>query len=350
MQLKELIAHLETIAPPSYQESYDNARLIVGDPQMEIAGVVVCLDSTEAVLEEAIALGCNVIVAHHPIVFKGLKSLTGKNYVERVVIEAIRHNIALYAIHTNLDNVFHQGVNAKFAERLGLINTRILAPKGAMKKLVSYVPTDHSDAVRNALFANGAGQIPGFEQLSHASLGVGSQNGSGAAEVRLEVLFAAPLQRQILRALMDHHPATNVPYELTAVENTNVEVGSGMIGELAAPEYEKPFLQFVKKTMKAGCVRHTRLRSRKISKVAICGGAGSFLLPHAKAQGADIFITADYKYHEFFDADGSILIADIGHYESEQFTVELLYTIISSKFSTFAVYSTEVNTNPVKYI
>ena len=350
MQLQQLTSFLESVAPSSYQESYDNSGLIVGNPQWEITGVLLCLDSTEAIIEEALALDCNVIVAHHPIVFRGLKSFTGKNYVERVVMNAIRYDIAIYAIHTNLDNVYHQGVNAKIAEKLGLINTRILAPKKGLKKLQTYVPTEYSDQIRNALFAAGAGHIPGFEKLSHASLGVRSEGNNSGAEVKLEMLFAAPLQSRIVKALLQNHPHQEVPYEIMAIENSNIEVGSGMIGELSEAAYEKPFLQFVKKVMRADGIRHTRLRSRKIHKVALCGGAGGFLLPQAKAQGADIFITADYKYHEFFDADGQILIADIGHYESEQYTIELLYDLITAKFSTFAVYSTEVNTNPVKYL
>lgn len=350
MQLKQLTDYLERIAPPMYQEGYDNSGLIVGDPTLEIKGVLICLDSTEAVLEEALTLDCNVIIAHHPIVFKGLKRLNGKNYVERVVMNAIRNDIAIYAIHTNLDNVYHQGVNAKIAEKLGLLNTRILAPKKMVKKIQTYVPPEASDTVRNALFAAGAGHLPGFENRSHAGLGVGSEGRSGGAEVKLELLFAASLQGKVIRALQQSHPHTQVPYEISSVENSHLEVGSGMIGELSEPAFEKPFLQFVKKAMKAGCVRHTRLRSRKIHTVALCGGAGGFLLPQAKAQGADIFITADYKYHEFFDADGSILIADIGHYESEQYTIELLFDLITTKFSTFAAYSTEVNTNPVKYL
>ncbi len=350
MQVQQVIQHLETIAPPSYQESYDNAGLLVGDPQQEVTGVLTCLDSTEAVLDEAQRRGCNLVVAHHPIVFRGLKRLTGKNYVERVVMQAIRQGIAIYAIHTNLDNVYHRGVNGRIAEQLGLINTRILAPKGVMKKLVTYVAADHSDTLRRELVKVGAGQLPGQRgDRSHAGLGVAYQRGQGRAEVRLEFHYAAPQEGRILRTLRQYHPESPVPYEVHGIDNRHPEVGSGLIGELAEPAYEKPFLQFVKKAMKVGVIRHTRLRSRKIGTVALCGGAGGFVLGRAKAAGAGFFITADYKYHEFFDADGEILIADIGHYESEQYTVELLSSIISTKFRTFAVYSTEVNTNPVKY-
>lgn len=350
MKIKELTNFLETIAPPNYQESYDNAGLIVGNPNAEITGVLVCLDSTEAVVEEAIEKGCNVVVAHHPIVFRGLKKLTGRNYVERVVIQAIKNDIALYAIHTNLDNVYYKGVNTKIAEKLGLKDTHILAPKKVFKKLFTFVPTSHSESLRQALLEAGAGEVGKTQHLSYASLGVGTANGQGGAQVKLEVLFPTALERNMIRVLQKHHPITNAPYDIISVENTNPNIGSGMIGVLEKPQEEMEFLQFLKKTMKVGCVKYTQLLGKPISKVAVCGGAGGFLLRQAIGQQADIFITADYKYHEFFDADGQIIIADIGHYESEQFTINLLHTIISEKFTTFAAFMTEVNTNPVHYL
>ena len=351
MKLINLISYLESIAPPAYQESYDNAGLLVGNPETSIKGVLIALDSTEAIVEEAIAKKCNVIVAHHPIIFKGLKRLTGKTYIERVVIMAIKHNIAIYAIHTNLDNVFRNGVNTKIAERLGLTNTRILVPKTGLKKLSTYVPSGSSEKVRQALFNAGAGDVSGFEHLSHASLGVGTENGSGAsAEVKLEVLFQPALKGQVLSALNEAHPKSRVPYELSQVDNSNTLVGSGLIGELAKPIFEVPFLRKVAQVMNTPCIRYTRLRRKKIQTVAICGGAGSFLLPSAIAQKADLFITGDYKYHEFFDADGKIVIADIGHYESEQYTIDLLFELITKKFSNFAAYCTEVDTNPIHYL
>ena len=350
MKIKELTNFLETIAPPNYQESYDNAGLIVGDSNSEIQGVLICLDSTEAIIDEAISKKCNVVVAHHPIVFRGMKRFNGKNYVERVVMKAIKNDVAIYAIHTNLDNVYYNGVNAKIAEKLDLQDTQILAPKGGLKKLFTFIPTQHSDAVRTALFAAGAGDIPNFETLSYASVGAGTHNHQGGAQVKLEVTFPAVHQGAILKALHQSHPFENVPYDIISIENQNTEVGSGMIGYLKQPMSEKDFLQKVKKKMRAGCIKYTKLRRKKVSKVAVCGGAGGFLLKDAIRQNADIFITSDYKYHEFFDADGKIVIADIGHYESEQFTIELLYDIITQKFSTFAAYFTEVNTNPVNYL
>lgn len=350
MQIKQILKHLETIAPPAYQESYDNAGLIVGNPAAECTGVICCLDSTEAVVEEAIEKGCNLIVAHHPIVFKGLKRFNGRNYVERTVMSAIKNDIAIYAIHTNLDNMYRQGVNTKISEMLGLENIRILAPKGGLRKLYTFVPASHVEIVRSALFAAGAGESGEITDISYATLGVGTIDGGNGAQMKLEVVFPAVRQGSVLSALRQSHPAENYVYDIVNIENKNSIVGSGMIGDLPKGMDEAAFLKFLKKTMKAGAVRHTNLLGKEVKTVAVCGGAGGFLLRKAIGQGADVFVTADYKYHEFFDADGQIIIADIGHYESEQFTIELLRDIISEKFPNFAVRLTEVNTNPVKYI
>ena len=350
MQIKNLLSFLEEIAPPAYQETYDNAGLIVGQADVKLKGALICLDATEAVIEEAIALKCNLVIAHHPIVFKGLKRFNGSNYVERVVIKAIKNNIAIYAIHTNLDNVYYQGVNAKIAEKIGLIDTRILAPKQDMKKLYTIVPTNHSEQLRAALFRAGGGAVGDYQQLSYASLGVATRDGVGDAAVKLEIVYPNHLEAVLLRTLRTYHPHPHPAYDIVKSETANNFIGSGMIGHLKKSMPEKAFLEKVKRVMKVGVVRYTRLRGRRVSTVAICGGAGGFLLPQAIAAKADVFITSDYKYHEFFDADGRIVIADIGHYESEQFTIELLHEIISQKFSTFAAYSTKVNTNPVRYI
>ncbi|MEM8909708.1 MAG: Nif3-like dinuclear metal center hexameric protein, partial [Bacteroidota bacterium] len=332
MKIKNLISYLESIAPRNYQESYDNAGLIVGNPDTKIKGVLICLDSTEAVLEEAQKKGCNVVVAHHPIVFRGLKSLTGKNYVERVVMKAIREDIAIYAIHTNLDNVYHQGVNAQIAARLQLIDTQILAPKAVLKKLSVLVPIAHAQQVRKTLFAAGAGAPVGFERLSYNTIGVATSGKQDLATTKIEVLFPTGKQGAILAALHRSHPQTNIPYDILTTESKQSAVGAGMVGYLKEPVQERAFLESLKKRMKASCVRYTRLRGKKVRKVAICGGSGSFLLQNAIAQQADVFVTADFKYHEFFDADRKIVIADIGHYETEQFTIELLHEIITNKF------------------
>ena len=348
MKIKDLTNYLESIAPSMYQESYDNSGLIVGNPNEEIKGVMLCLDSTEAVIDEAIEKNCNVLVAHHPIVFKGLKRITGRNYVERTIIKAIKNDVAIYAIHTNLDNV-HTGVNAKICEKLGLKNTRILSPKSTLKKLTALASVHEIDALKNALFEAGAGAYDVQQNVSFTSIGAATMNIESGAMAQIEVTFDVAYESAIIRALHEAHSSDSPVYQIINIENSHVNVGSGMIGELPKAIAPTMFLKQLKETMKAGCVRYTELPKRKIKTVAVCGGSGGFLLNHAIRAGADIFVTADYKYHEFFDADGRIVIADIGHYESEQFTIELFNELITQKFSTFAVYLTTVNTNPVKY-
>jgi len=363
MKLSALTNFLESLAPLSYQEDYDNSGLIVGNPDQEVNQALISLDCTEAVVDEAIATNCQVIISHHPIVFKGLKKFNGKTYVERVVEKAIRKGIAIYAIHTNLDSVM-TGVNARISETLGLKNTRILAPKhNQLKKLVTYVPLSHADAVRDALFSAGAGNIGNYSETSFNTEGTGTFKGNEAAnpyvgeagkrhkenEVRIETVYPANLESKILVALILTHPYEEVAYDLYNLTNQHQQVGAGMVGELDMPLNEESFLFQVKDKMRTHVIRHTKLLGKPIKKVAVCGGSGGFLLKQAIAAGADIFITADYKYHEFFDAEGKIVIADIGHFESEQFTQQLLYEIIRKKFPIFAVRLTEVNTNPVKY-
>lgn len=363
MKLSQLTAYLETIAPLSYQEDYDNAGLIVGNPDQEIHQILISLDCIEAVVDEAIATNCQVIVSHHPIVFKGLKRFNGKTYVERVVEKAIKHNIALYAIHTNLDSVL-PGVNARICETLGLENLRILSPKhGILKKLVTYVPISHVDQVRNALFHAGAGNISNYSECSFNIDGAGTFKGNEDSdpyvgepgvrhterETRIETIYPANLESKILMALMLAHPYEEVAYDLYALTNQHQQVGSGMVGELEHPMDAGEFLYHLKEKMHAHVIRHTALTGKQIKKVAVCGGSGGFLLKHAIGAGADIFITADYKYHEFFDADGKIIIADIGHFESEQFTQQLLHDLIRKRFADLPLRLTSVNTNPVKY-
>lgn len=365
MLIKEVTQYLEEIAPLSYQESYDNAGLLVGNSNWELTGILIALDTIESVLDEAIAKGCNLIVAHHPIVFGGLKKFTGRNYVERVVIKAIKHDLAIYVAHTNLDNVFKNGVNAKIAQKLGLNQTRILAPKkGLLKKLYTFVPHQHKEKVANALFAAGAGQLGNYTECSFQLEGRGTFKGGDGAnpavgavgtqhqepETKLEVLVPAYQQGAILRALQQTHPYEEVAYDLVALDNAHPQVGAGIIGELEQPMEALEFLKFLKQQMQTDCVRYTALCRKQIKRVAVCGGAGSFLLPQAKSAGADIFITADYKYHQFFDADNTLIIADIGHYESEQFTIELFYELLTQKFTNFAIHCTKVTTNPINYL
>ncbi|MFL5765458.1 MAG: Nif3-like dinuclear metal center hexameric protein [Bacteroidia bacterium] len=364
MKLREITDHIESIAPLSYQESYDNAGLICGDPEMSIKAGLICLDSTEAVIDEAIRKGCNLVIAHHPIVFSGLKKFNGKNYVERVIMKAIKNDIAIYAAHTNLDNILN-GVNAKIAGKLGLKNCRILDPKrGLLKRLITFCPPEQAEQVRTALFAAGAGQIGNYDECSFNSEGTGTfKPGSSAnpfsgekgvrnneKEIKIEIIFPFFSENRILKALFKSHPYEEVAYDLIPLSNSNQEVGSGMIGELEVEMTEMAFLERLKDIMKAGAVRYTALCGKKVRKVAVCGGSGSFLLENAIRGGADIFVTADFKYHQFFDAENRIVIADIGHYESEQYTSELFYEILSKKFSTFALHLSEINTNPIKYL
>lgn len=362
--VKDIINAIESFSPTVYQESYDNSGLQVGDPLAVVTGVLISLDVTEEIVEEALYRGCNMIVVHHPLLFSGLKRITGKNYVERVVIKAIRNEISIYAAHTNLDNV-QAGVNARFADKLGLTNTRILAPKsGILSKLYTYVPVNAAHAVRDALFIAGAGHISRYSECSFNTTGTGTFRPGDATnpaigapggprehveEVKMEVLVPAHARAAVLHALKTSHPYEEVAWEMIPISNAATEIGAGMIGELPQPMSEIDMLSLVRDRMKTGCIRHTALLGKQISKVAICGGSGSFLLQDAIAAGADIFITGDYKYHQFFDAEGRIIIADIGHYESEQFTSEIFEEILKKKFPNFAVLLSNLSTNPVKY-
>lgn len=363
LRLHELISELETFAPPAYQESYDNCGLLTGHRDMEISGAILSLDCVEAVVEEAIAKNCNLIIAHHPVIFGGLKKLNGSNYVERTIIKAIQNNIAIYACHTNLDNV-KLGVNKKIADKLGLINQQILSPKRSLlKKLVTFVPASHLEAVRSALFAAGAGNIGNYDQCSFMLEGTGSFRGNEQSnpvlgekgnlslekETRLELIFEAVRQPAILTALKQSHPYEEIAYDVYQLENNYQDVGSGMMGELKEAMPEMEFLSLLKQVFNVKFIKHTTLRNNPIKKVALCGGSGSFLLKNAINSKSDIYISSDFKYHEFFDAEGKVVVADIGHFETEQFTPEIFYEIISNKFPTFATYLTEINTNPVNY-
>lgn len=364
MTITDITSYLATIAPTAYQESYDNAGLITGDPSWEVRGVLVTLDCTEAVVEEAIAGGANLIVAHHPILFRGIKKLTGGNYVERTLIAAIKHNIAIYAIHTNLDNVL-EGVNHKIAEKIGLVNTRILQPKtDTLSKLVTFVPRQNTEQVLQALHEAGAGQIGNYKNCSFRVDGEGAfMPGEGTNphigkphqleivdETRIEVIFPTRLEKNVTGALGRAHPYEEVAYYITALANENQEVGSGLIGELPEPQEPMEFLRRLKINMHLSVIRHTSVPDKKISKIAVCGGSGSFLLPRAIQAGAEVYISADFKYHEFFDADDRIVIADIGHYESEVHTKELLKEILTKKFHTFAINFSKTVTNPISYL
>jgi dinuclear metal center YbgI/SA1388 family protein len=363
MKIAAIISFLEQQAPPSLQENYDNAGLITGNAGWECTGVLVSLDATEAVVQEAIAKKCNLVVAHHPIVFGGLKKLNGKNYVEQTVIAAIKHDIAIYAIHTNLDNVI-DGVNGKMASLLGLQNIRILSPKeNQLRKLYTFVPEAHAPAVRQALFEAGGGHIGNYADCSFNTEGWGTFKGLEGTEpfagkpgelheekeVKIEIVFPAWLERSLVTALLEAHPYEEVAYDIIALANTHAGAGSGVVGELHGPVPETAFLKKIKAVFGTPVIRHSPLCGQPVSRVAVCGGAGSFLISKALAAGAQFYITADMKYHEFFDANNRLVLADIGHYESEQFTIDLLHELLEQKFPTFAVLKTTVNTNPVRY-
>lgn len=363
MKINEIISFLETKADPSLQEHYDNAGLITGSGQWECTGIICSLDATEEVIKEAVAKKCNMVVAHHPIIFGGLKKINGKNYVEKAIISAIKNDIAVYAIHTNLDNVLH-GVNGRIAGILGLRNTSVLAVKDNMlKKLFTFVPADKAEDVRNAIFAAGGGQIGNYSECSFNAEGTGTfKAGEGTNpyvgelgkrhlenEVKIEVIFPGFAERQIINALKAAHPYEEVAYDVMQLLNTHPGIGSGLIGELATPLTEADFLSKLKGSFNVPVIRHTAFINQTVKKVAVCGGAGSFLISRALAAGADAYVTADIRYHEFFDANNRLLVCDIGHYESEQFTTSLLQEILQQKFPTFAVLKTEVITNPVHY-
>ncbi|HET8829462.1 MAG TPA: Nif3-like dinuclear metal center hexameric protein [Pelobium sp.] len=364
MQIKDLTNYLESIAPSNYQESYDNSGLIVGDYNKTINKALVSLDCTEAVVDEAIATGCDIVISHHPIVFKGLKKFNGSNYVERVVMKAIANNIALYAIHTNLDSIA-TGVNAKICEKIGLSNCKILTAKnGILKKLCFFVPLASAEVVKTAIFNAGAGEIGNYSNCSFSVNGEGTFMANENAkpfvgeknqvhtekEQRVEVVYPAHTETKIVNALLSAHPYEEVAYDMYSLDNKHQEVGAGMVGELAEEMDALDFLQHLKTSMDLTVIRHTKILPTKIKRVAVCGGSGSFLLKNAISANADVFVTADFKYHEFFDAEDKLIIADIGHFESEQFTQELLLDIITEKFPNFAIRLTENNTNPIKYL
>ncbi len=364
MKLKDIISIIEDYAPLALQESYDNAGLVVGSSNMEVNKALISFDVTEEVIDEAIKIGANLIISHHPIIFSGIKKLNGSNYVERIVIKAIKNDIALYAAHTNLDNVIN-GTNKILAEKLNLKNIKTLSPqKNLLNKLVTYIPVDYKEKMQQAIFEAGAGHIGKYDSCSFEAKGIGTfraQEGStpfvgnigkmhNEAEIRLETIFPSHIKSKIIAALMNAHPYEEVAYDIYKIENNISNIGAGIIGELSEPQEELVFLNNVKEITKAEGIKYTNLLNKKVRKVAICGGSGAFLISKAKRAGADVYITGDIKYHEFFDADNSILVADIGHYESEHFTNTLLLSIIKEKLPTFAIQISDISTNPVNYL
>ncbi|WP_378177522.1 Nif3-like dinuclear metal center hexameric protein [Aquimarina sp. SS2-1] len=364
MQIKEVIQHLETLAPLNYAEDFDNVGLLVGDKNTTVTGILVTLDTLEIIVDEAIETNCNLIVSFHPIVFKGIKKFNGSNYVERVVMKAIKHDIAIYAIHTALDNSL-EGVNDMICNQLELINRKILIPQsGTIKKLVTFVPSKEIEYLRSKLFEAGAGSIGNYDHCSFSSEGTGTFRASEKAnpsigeigkthrenETQLQVTFPKHLESNIISALLSHHSYEEVAYEITTLENKNQQIGMGMIGELPKEMGEVEFLKYLKGVFKTDCIRHSALLGKPIKKVAVLGGSGSFAIRNAQAAGADIFITADLKYHQFYEAENKLILADIGHYESEQYTKNLIVSYLRKKISNFAIILSDKNTNPIQYI
>ena len=363
-KIKDIIPLLEEMAPLAYAEDFDNVGLLVGNLETETTGILVCHDALESVIEEAIAKNCNLIVCFHPILFSGLKKITGKNYVERAVIKAIQNNIAIYAVHTALDN-HPEGVNKIFGNALGLINTKILIPKeNHIRKLVTFTVPENVEKVRNALFKAGAGTIGNYENCSFTSKGIGTYLGNEnsnpvignrfelveAEEIKIEVTFEKQLESKILKTLFENHIYEEVAYEITALQNKHQNIGMGLIGELEKPMDEKEFLLFVKEKMQCEAIRHSGFIGKQIKKVALLGGAGSFAIANAISAGADVFLTADLKYHQFYEAEKQIILADIGHFESERYTKNYIVDFLRKKILNFAIILSEENTNPVKYL
>ena len=359
----EIIRAIEKFAPTAYQESYDNCGLITGNADWNCTGVLCTLDATEEIVLEAKQKNCNLIIAHHPIIFSGLKKINGKNYVEKAIIASIKNDIAIYAVHTNLDNVI-KGVNDKMADALDLVNRKILLPKqNQLTKLFTFVPVEHIEKIKTAIFEAGGGQIGNYSECSFSVEGIGTFKAMEEAhpfvgeigkqhtekELKVEIIFPAYLQSKIIQALVAAHPYEEVAYDLIPLANSCEQIGSGMVGELPEPLDEKVFLSKIKAVFGLEAIKHTRLLKKKVKKVAVCGGAGSFLINKALAAKADFYITSDVKYHEFFDANNQMVIADIGHWESEQFTPDLIITVLRSNFPTFAVLKSETRTNPVQY-
>jgi dinuclear metal center YbgI/SA1388 family protein len=364
LKLSEIISYFNTLAPFALQEGYDNSGLQVGDASLEITGALICLDVTEEIVDEAITLGFNLIISHHPVIFRPLKQLSTETETERLIFKAIQHGIALLSLHTNLDFV-QGGVNTKICLKLGMKNCRMLRPsEDTLLKLAFFVPVKSAQQVRNAIFDAGAGVIGEYDMCSFNTNGTGTFRGSAhsdpyvgvsgklhlEAEIKVETILPVWLRERVVKALLQNHPYEEVAYDLYPLKNINPAAGLGMIGELEQAMEENEFLTAVKSIFTAGCIRHTECTGRKIKKIAVCGGSGSSLINDAIRQGADAFLTADIKYHQFFDAGSRLLLADVGHYESEQFTKELIYELLNEKFPKFALRLTKINTNPINYL
>ncbi len=363
MKIGDLIKCFEDYAPLLYQDSYDNAGLIIGNINDSTKKVLIALDCTEEVLEEAIEKKCDLIVTHHPLIFQGIKKINGNNYIERIIIKAIKNNIAIYSAHTNLDNIIN-GVNFKIASKIGLNNCKILKQeKGVLKKIVVYVPENDADKVREAIFDAGGGNIGNYDNCSYNTLGFGTFKGSETSnpyvgqkgemhkekEIKIETIFHKDKEDKIIKNIIKAHPYEEVAYDIYSLDNKCSTIGAGIIGELDKKIKVFDFLKEVKEIFNIPVIKHTDCENKTIKTVALCGGSGSFLINDAIKQKADIFLTSDIKYHQFFDAEQKIILADIGHFESEFYTKDLMFEIINKKFPTFAILLSEIKTNPINY-
>lgn len=364
MKLSDLCSYLDSAVPLSFQEGYDNSGLQVGHPEKEINSALVTLDITEKVIDEAIQKECDIVVSHHPLIFSGLKKITGKSPGDRILIKAIKNDIAVYTSHTNLD-MMSNGVSRKMAQKLGLQNIFVLLPlKEKLIKLVTFVPADHLEKVREAVFNAGAGFIGNYDRCGFTVSGNGSfRAGEGTnpytgkkgeehfgKEVRFETVLFSHLRKTVVNALIDSHPYEEVAYDIYSLENDNIDYGLGCTGDFANPLSENDFLSLVSSVFESRGMRFSGLTGKMVKKVALCGGAGASLLNDAVSAQADAFVTADIKYHTWFEADNRILLIDCGHFESEKFSTEILCDLIIKKFPKFAVRFSETNTNPINYL
>jgi dinuclear metal center YbgI/SA1388 family protein len=363
MKLKDICTYLDSAVPLSFQESYDNSGLQVGDPEKEVTSALLTLDVTEEVINEAAYTGCDLIISHHPLIFHGIKRLTGRSLTERILLMAVKQEIAIYSAHTNLD-VLSNGVSRKMAEKLNLQNIRVLAPlKNRLLKLVTFIPESHLEKVREAVFKTGAGITGNYDHCGFTATGTGSFRGGEKAtpfigekgkihlekEARFETVLFSYLKDKVIKALIENHPYEEVAYDLYTLENDNIEFGFGCIGDFEKAIPEDEFLMLVSTVFGAKGIRYSKATGKYIQKIALCGGSGASLINEAIGSGADAFVTADIKYHNFFEADNKILLVDSGHFETEKFSTEILYDLIIKKFPKFAVRFSETNTNPINY-
>jgi dinuclear metal center YbgI/SA1388 family protein len=364
MKLSDLCSYLDSVIPLSLQEEYDNSGIQLGSPGMEVKSALLSLDITEDVVDEAKIKKCDIIITHHPLIFKNLKRLSDRNHTERIIRKAIESNIAVYSAHTNLD-AYDNGVSRKMAEKLMLKNINVLSKlKRKLLKLVVYVPESHYIVVRDALFEAGAGAVGKYDNCGFITTGTGSFRGNNNSrpfigekgknttvnEIRFETILYSHQKNVVLEALHRVHPYEEIAYDLYILENDNVNQGFGAVGMLDKETDEKVFIKRLSEVFDAQGIRYSSFTGKKIKKVALCGGSGSETLENAIASGADVLVTADIKYHTFFDADDKILLVDIGHFESEKFSTEILYDLIIKKFPKFAVLFSETNTNPINYL